>query len=270
MSFAAVVLAISLQAMVDATPDGGTLVVGDGVYSSIVISRDVTVRSLNGPYFTIIDGGGSNRCVRMKDDSVLEGFTITNGSAGQGGGAYLDRGGTLRGCVIIGNSANFGGGVYVYKQKREYDGPAYGGRVEDCIVASNSASFGGGVYCYLGGDVVNSYVYLNLLGRNIVLEAFSVFGGDISGNIEFAPDDPPEIVSFGNEVGFTTFIGKLYEIRRSSSPTGPWEDSAAVSGTGGIMTLEAQRDESSGFFQVFQFDGHAMPKEVTYPPIRLY
>ncbi|MCP4964568.1 MAG: nitrous oxide reductase family maturation protein NosD [bacterium] len=65
-----------LQALVDATPDGGTLVVDTGVYEAINIDKPITLIS-NGD--TIIDAGGEGSAITVKAaDVTIEGFLIRN------------------------------------------------------------------------------------------------------------------------------------------------------------------------------------------------
>ena len=79
--------------------------VTNGTYvltSSVVIAKGITVRSVNGPDVTIVDGNypaRTNRGFFITGDAVVEGFTITNGYAypfddtpartNVGGGLYL-------------------------------------------------------------------------------------------------------------------------------------------------------------------------------------
>jgi len=118
-----------IQAAVDAADAAydadGTLhdiLVGDGTYTRVVVSRNfaLQVRSQNGAASTIIDGYGTNGCVfcyasGYKTAPTFTGFTLRNGNVldnsndRYGGGAA---GGTLVDCVIEDCSALWGGGTY--------------------------------------------------------------------------------------------------------------------------------------------------------------
>jgi hypothetical protein len=110
----------SIQTAVNLTVAGDTVLVTNGVYSSgttvtpggtlnnrVVITNAITVRSVNGPDVTIIEGSGTNvfntssavRCVYMKN-GTLEGFTLRNGA-------------TLSG-NISSVYDKWGGGIFMY------------------------------------------------------------------------------------------------------------------------------------------------------------
>ena len=69
--------------------DGSTLWVDDGHYlldQELVVSNQITIRSVNGPDAAIIDGQGSVRCFNLRNSAcVLNGLTITNGNGGDYG-----------------------------------------------------------------------------------------------------------------------------------------------------------------------------------------
>jgi len=135
--------ATSIQAAVDVSFHHNLVLVTNGVYAESVEIDDwpVNLRSVNGPDVTIIDGGGSGRCLLATNGTVVSGFTLTNGLADYGAGAYLT-GATLTDSIASGNQAtNDGGGLWC----------GDGCLVSNCVVRGNTTrSFGGGIY--LGGD----------------------------------------------------------------------------------------------------------------------
>ena len=169
----------TIQAAVDAAGDGDEVLVSNGVYNSggrvvygsirnrVAIDKAVTVRSVNGPGVTIIQGSGplgdhAVRCVYLGTNAALYGFTLTNGhtrTSGNpigemsGGGAWCEDGAVLSNCVISGNAAAEGGGG-VYKgtlynctlsgNSAGCGGGAYGGTLSNCTLSGNSAMYGGG------------------------------------------------------------------------------------------------------------------------------
>ncbi|MGO8929516.1 MAG: hypothetical protein ACLQU3_21840 [Limisphaerales bacterium] len=122
--------ATNIQQAVDAASAGDTVIVTDEVYavsgaetfdssgqslgiSRVAVTNAVTLQSVNGSQFTVVDGGGSNRCACLADGASLAGFTLTNGAAGAGAGVYCaSTNGFLTNCVLSGNSALRGGGAY--------------------------------------------------------------------------------------------------------------------------------------------------------------
>jgi len=154
--------------------------VAPGTYFEIVNpgGKRVSIRSMNGPEVTAIDGGDLQRCVEFRkgetEDTVLEGFTIQNGraSAYQSGGAVYIKGASPRieNCRIVQSSAmshpyypGNGGGVLVDIGFPVFDSCYFGqcegqngGGVslenfsevsfQDCVFDGNIAQKGGGLY----------------------------------------------------------------------------------------------------------------------------
>ena len=119
----------------------------------VAVDKPLTLRSVNGPDFTVIEGGGYNwwsgeglniRCVYLASGASLSGFTLTNGYAisDNGGGVWCESAtAVISNCALTGNTAFWGCG-----------GGTYGGTLNNCVLASNSAdaflarSEGGGAY----------------------------------------------------------------------------------------------------------------------------
>ena len=137
----------TIQAGIDAADNGGTVLVNSGTYWEKINFQGklITVRSVNGADKTIIYGSGSGSIVTFNKlegpNSVLDGFTIKNGSTnGSGGGIYCNFSWpTITNCTITSNRAYwYGGGIYC-----ESAGPT----ITNCTVASNKSSYiGGGIY----------------------------------------------------------------------------------------------------------------------------
>ena len=157
------------DAVAAGTEPGRLVLVTNGVYRTgtvgaagpnrVALTNQVMLRSVNGPAATIIDGGGSVRCVYLAADAVISGFTLTNGTAGSGGGAMCAgataivtnciiagnagggaSGGTLYNCTVTGNS---GGGVHGSTLRNciltsNVDGGAHGSTLYNCTLTANS------------------------------------------------------------------------------------------------------------------------------------
>jgi predicted outer membrane repeat protein len=145
----------SIQACIDASSSQDTCLVYSGTYNERIRfkGKAITVRSSAGPERTIIDGRERGTVVTFDssedDDSVLQGFTITNGLAvssedtlEHGGGIQLiSARPTIRHCVLLENHADGdGGGIYSF---------AVGSRpeIENVVFRGNTAGGQGGALC---------------------------------------------------------------------------------------------------------------------------
>lgn len=132
---------------------GDTVLVAPGTYYENIYfnGRPITVTSEGGPEVTIINGSGIDTVVWFDSnetrETILEGFTITNGEGrggawGYGGGVCCySSSPTIRNCIITGNNASVGGGgVCFYNYSLT---PL----LEHCTVTDNTAFTGGGIFC---------------------------------------------------------------------------------------------------------------------------
>jgi len=175
--------ATNIQHAIDQAVAGDEILVTNGVYATggrtvfgtmtnrVAINKAVTVRSVNGPLLTIIEGrvvagttngDGAIRCVYVGPNAVLSGFTLTNGHTRadgdyyqeqSGGGAWCETSGVVTNCTLSGNSAYYsGGGAYsdilkncnLNGNSADYGGGASGGTLNNCALSGNSASEDGG------------------------------------------------------------------------------------------------------------------------------
>jgi hypothetical protein len=182
----------TIQAAVNVSANGDVVVVTNGVYavgslvapgtllpSRVMVTNRLTIRSVNGPAATIIFGQGplgigATRCVYLSNQTVLTGFTLSNGATRtdgditldrSGGGAFLVGNSSLSNCVVTRCIAQHdGGGAYLHRS----------GFVSDTLFVSNTASNdGGGAACYYGGTLALCTVAGNRAGG---------LGGGIHGN----------------------------------------------------------------------------------------
>jgi parallel beta-helix repeat protein len=164
---------------------GDTIYVNPGTYRENLdfMGKTLTVKSYLGPTKTTIDGTMSGTVVLFANGegpgTVLEGFTITNGSGTfepdwcyYGGGIYCKNEThncfpTIKGNIITANTADFGAGIYCdlncspdilgntisYNTAQSNGGGigSYDGSTPDIIdnvFLENQASFGGGIRCH--------------------------------------------------------------------------------------------------------------------------
>jgi len=136
----------TIQGAIDASSGGDTLIVRCGAYYENIDfkGKAITMKSEQGAANTIIDGSQIGSVVICTNgegsDTVLEGFTLQNGSASYGGGMYNGYSSTptVFQCTFQGNSADlYGGGMYNYNLSSP--------TVTHCTFLENSAKRGGGL-----------------------------------------------------------------------------------------------------------------------------
>jgi len=160
----------TIQGAIDASSNGDVVIVKPGTYVENIdfLGKAITVQSEKGAAVTIIDGNQANNVARFTNsegrDSVLEGFTLTNGFAttdtnNQGGGIYLDSSSpSILRNIVFGNYApNDGGGIYT----KDVSSPAI---VGNHVINNICDDRGGGIYIssYSTAEVVNNLIVSNL------------------------------------------------------------------------------------------------------------
>jgi PKD repeat protein len=172
-----------IQDAVNMAKAGDTVLVTNGVYETggravygtmtnrVVVTRGLTVRSVNGPGVTVIRGMGPRgaraiRCVYVGNNAILSGFTLTDGATRlsgdqdterSGGGAWCAHWSVIRNCTLSGNSAEHGGGAFLEGYGRSNEGALF-----NCTLTGNSAYWGGGscngrlFNCTLSGSSAHS------------------------------------------------------------------------------------------------------------------
>lgn len=135
----------NIQDAITASDDGDTVIVKPGTYVENVefLGRAITVKSEMGPAATIINGSQSGSVISFKNaettSSVLEGFTITNGS---NCGIFCRLSSpTISHNVILGNTADYGGGI----ECSQSSSPTI---MKNTISGNTANSYGGGIDCY--------------------------------------------------------------------------------------------------------------------------
>jgi hypothetical protein len=152
----------TIQQAINATVNGDTVIVKPGTYLEKIDfkGKAITVRSTHGADNTVIDGNqaGSSpvvKCVNGEDsDTVLEGFTVTNGSAPGGGGMFnASSSPTVTNCVFSENSSFFIGGGGMYNASSS---PT----VTNCTFLGNAANDGAGMNNFSSSPTVINCTFL--------------------------------------------------------------------------------------------------------------
>lgn len=141
----------TIQGALDASSDGDTIIVRDGIYTGTG-NRDISfggkavhLRSENGPETCIIDCEGAGGAFAFYSGeggaSVLNGFTITNGSASSGGGIYCSSSSpTITNNTITANTARFGGAILCNGSSSPM--------IANNTITGNTGDIGGGIACF--------------------------------------------------------------------------------------------------------------------------
>jgi hypothetical protein len=199
-----------------------SVLVTNGVYPGhVCVTNALALLSVNGPQFTIINGGGTNRCVDLTDGASLTGFTLTNGYV------YYDRGGGvdcassnafLTNCLVVGNLARSGGGAGL-------------GTLYNCTLSGNSAPYGA------GGGASGSTLYNCTLSGNSVSGNSAYldgYGGGASGstlyNCTLTGNSAVAVPGKGGSVGGGASGGTLYNciVHYNTASAGANYDSTSI------------------------------------------
>jgi hypothetical protein len=175
----------TIQAGIDAASGGDTVLVADGTYTGTgnkdldFNGKAITVQSENGHESCIIDCVAEGRAFYFHsgegEDSVLSGFTLTNGRVGtyseDGGGAILCEGSspTIINCSFSRNGAFNGGAIYnsgdhltitncIFSNWADNDGGAIYNSgdhltITNCIFSNAAHQACGGAICSSGGSL---------------------------------------------------------------------------------------------------------------------
>ena len=197
-----------IQSAVNVSVDGDNVLATNGTYASgyaflsrigtnrVSITNAIILCSVNGPAFTIIDGGQSMRCVYLTNTASITGFTLQNGyingiafgsdnynGAGvMGSGSFPSNLPAVSNCVICNNRitgwdghGDYGGGAFlcnisyskiISNSSRICAGGVSRCRLANCLIASNNAWTD---YTFsLGGGALNSLLYNCVVAGNSV------------------------------------------------------------------------------------------------------
>ena len=210
----------TIQYAVDAAADGDEIIVAPGTYTSTadevvdMRGKEIWLHSSGGADVTIIDGEGLRRGIYCHNDetpeTIIEGFTITNGNAFEGGGIHIGSNTgsspTISNCKFINNNGDKGGGFFISAGNNvsvpitnclfaDNASLSTGGglyisnsdlNLTDCIFIANDSRKGGGIYCTGGESSLNNCEFLNNTASNNGSSAdgggFYIYQGGVSLN----------------------------------------------------------------------------------------
>jgi serine protease len=178
----------TIQAAINVALNGDTVAVAPGTYPERLnfLGKAVTVVSEGGPAVTIIDGTRGGTVVTFNSGegraAVLRGFTVTNGSAFNGGGIAISNASpTIESNVITGNTGCDGIGIHVH-----FSSPRIANNEISHNVRSGCSGGVGGAGIRLGGASA-ALIEGNVIADNSLTQAS---GGGISVFRGGCPGDP--------------------------------------------------------------------------------
>ncbi len=180
---------LTIQAAINATISGDTVIVEDGTYTGPgdvdldFGGRNIRVISQNGPATTIINCQGSSNANHRgfylhsgENNAVISGLTIENGfvggngGSGNGGGIYVvNSTATIQNCTLTGNTAIYGLGGGIYDQGAV--------NLSNCVVTKNAAGYGGGGICNNATMTVTNCVITGNTTTNRGGGLYNFYGG---------------------------------------------------------------------------------------------
>jgi len=171
----------SIQSGIDAAVEGDIVQVDAGIYYETIdfLGKAITLISTDGdPSGTTIDAGVAigpvmSFITNETSESVLDGFTLRNGDAVDGGGVYIvGSSPTIQNCIISGNTASrFGAGIYLESGTLTLENVA--------IIGNASVKTGAGIYMMFSDGSITGGSFENNSGTSGVAIYYKDGTGDL-------------------------------------------------------------------------------------------
>ncbi|MEE9131661.1 MAG: right-handed parallel beta-helix repeat-containing protein [Phycisphaerales bacterium] len=264
----------TIQAAIDAAVDGDEVEVHPGTYNENIdfLGKAIRVYSTDGPDVTIIDAqqmGTVVICFSAEGpDSVLEGFTITGGNAGFGGGMrIIISSPTVTNCTFSGNTTTTdGGGMYIFNSSPTVTNCTFSGNtatsdgggmhnnfsvptVTNCTFSGNTADGdGGGMYNFQNS---NPSVINCTFSQNTATDGGGMFNTNTANptvaDSFFCENEPDHIEGRWTDDGGNEFLGEC---------SCPWDiDGSGTVGASDLLSLLVSWGPCKGCPADFDGDG---------------
>jgi len=237
-----------IQAAINASVNGDTVLVAKGTYAENIDfkGKAITVKSSGGAKVTVIDGGNpinpdyASVVIFQNGEgykSVLDGFTLTNGSGTyisaymqfRGGGIYChDTAPIIMNNIITGNTVDgtavgYGEGGGICCAAQSYP------QIFNNTISGNTAKgylcCGGGICCYEGGSL--GTCENNIICNNEVEAGYYSYGGGIYCDGYCSPVTRYNTI-YGNSASYGGGVYCGYSAKLSISNTILWSNSATT------------------------------------------
>ncbi|MFC1662981.1 C25 family cysteine peptidase [Patescibacteria group bacterium] len=188
----------TIQGAINIASDGETILVSAGTYNENIDynGKNITIKSVDGPEVTIIDGKSEASVIAFHNaetsSAVLDGFTLQNGDATNGGGISIDGASPIiKNNIIATNNADSGGGIYainnaspvIYSNKIINNTTTNNGAglyiesssaniINNTVTKNNAINDGGGLYSTVN---INTLITNNIIWDNIATQGSGIY-----------------------------------------------------------------------------------------------
>jgi predicted outer membrane repeat protein len=253
----------TIQDMINAAPDGGTVNIPAGTYSeTLTVDKNLTLSGVSAS-LTILQPASENQrviAVTTGHNLTLSHLRVTGGhpTAAGGGGVYMAAGGslTLDTVKIDHNQATYGGGVY-------QEGTAGSVIASNCMISDNTASFsGGGVYTGGSATLSNTILANNTAanhggGMHVGSGTASLTVGAVYGNHALNGNGGGVNVNNGLTIVGTTFYSNtaagMGDASGSGGAVSQWNSDKTVSISGATFNINTAQVNGGAVYVRYSF-----------------
>ena len=163
----------SIQEAINFALDGDTVLVKAGIYKEHIKcnGKTITVMAASTLTPTILEGDATGSVITFDngDQSVFDGFIITNGFSQNGGGIYCENSSPqLINLLIVNNHSKTNGGAILCKNSHP--------KLINVTISNNFSENGGAVYCIESDITITNSILWQNFPQEIVFDKFTIDG----------------------------------------------------------------------------------------------